>query len=302
MKQLLNGTNWYKGNLHLHTTRSDGHVSVEEACEIYQKAGYDFISVTDHRQPSKGGMYENMLLIPGAEWDLGNNIDFPVYHILSVGTESNLELLQYYEEKSLPVGNVVSPQDVIDRINAAGGIAILAHPAWSLMEPADLFEMTGIAAVEVYNSVSAAPWNVGRADSSHYFDLWASKGRLVNCVATDDSHWYTGEHTYSYTMVGADELTADALIEAINAGNAYASQGPLFFSIEYDEKHVHVKCSEDVVRAAVFSNLVWADKRVYDNPHGEFVYDIAEADRYVRIELIDSHGRRAWSRPFSVAE
>lgn len=302
MRQLLMGSQWYKGNLHMHTTRSDGRVCVEEAYEIYRKAGYDFISVTDHRQTSKGGMYHNMLLLPGAEWDFGNNTDFPVYHILAIGTEKDLGLLPYYEDQRLPIGNVVGPQDIVDRINAAGGIAILAHPSWSLMEPADMFGLTGIAAAEIYNSVSAAPWNAGRADSSHYFDLWASKGRLVNCVASDDSHWYTGEQAYSYTMVGADELTEEAVIDAIRSGNAYASQGPEFFRIEYDERQVCVKCSEDVVRAVVFSNSVWVNKRVYDNPNGEFVYDIAESDRYVRVELIDSHGLKAWSRPFRVTE
>ena len=93
----------------------------------------------------------------------------------------------------MPVGNVLTPQEIIDRINAAGGLAILAHPAWSLMEPGEMMDMKGIVAAEVYNSVSGAPWNANRADSSHYFDLWASKGKLVPCVASDDSHWYAGE-------------------------------------------------------------------------------------------------------------
>ena len=54
-KELLqNQNNWYKGNLHMHTTRSDGKVTPEEAKKIYYQAGYDFIALTDHRRPGMG--------------------------------------------------------------------------------------------------------------------------------------------------------------------------------------------------------------------------------------------------------
>lgn len=34
--------NWYKGNLHSHTIHSDGHLTPEEAVNIYKKHGYHF--------------------------------------------------------------------------------------------------------------------------------------------------------------------------------------------------------------------------------------------------------------------
>jgi len=34
---------WYKGNLHTHTTQSDGGLAPEEAADLYRKAGYDFL-------------------------------------------------------------------------------------------------------------------------------------------------------------------------------------------------------------------------------------------------------------------
>lgn len=39
---------WYKGNLHMHTFWSDGKAFPEEAIELYKKAGYNFISLSDH--------------------------------------------------------------------------------------------------------------------------------------------------------------------------------------------------------------------------------------------------------------
>ena len=292
--------NWYKGNLHMHTTLSDGKITPEEACDIYCGKGYDFIAMTDHRKPSGAGVYKNMLLIPGAEWDYGNGREYPVYHILAIGTESDMELPDFYKEGNLPVGNVLTPQNIIDRINAAGGLAILAHPAWSLMEPGEMLNMEGIVAAEVYNSVSGAPWNANRADSSHYFDLWASKGKLVPCVASDDSHWYAGEQTRAFTMVQAEELTVEGIMEALKNGRFYASCGPRFSQISYDEKQVVIECSEDVKRIIVYSNSVWVNQRVFDNPRGKAVYHIPDTDRYVRIELIDEDGQKAWRSPFRV--
>jgi hypothetical protein len=37
-----------KGNLHLHTTFSDGQLPMEEAVARYREMGYDFVAVTDH--------------------------------------------------------------------------------------------------------------------------------------------------------------------------------------------------------------------------------------------------------------
>lgn len=48
-------------------------------------------------------------------------------------------------------------------------------------------------------------------------------------MAADDAHQYTGDETKSYLMVQADELSRDAILEAIAQGRFYASQGPRFW-------------------------------------------------------------------------
>ena len=301
MKDLFTGTgNWYKGNLHMHTTISDGRITPEEAKEIYQKAGYDFIAITDHRKPGKSGTYKNMLLLSGAEWDYGNNKDYPVYHILAIGTENDLDLPRYYANGELPNGNTILPQEIINRINQSGGLAVLAHPSWSVMNPEELFSMEGIAGAEIFNSVSEAPWNANRADSSQYIDIWASKGRYIPCTAADDSHWYAGEQTKSYIMALAGELSEKSILEAIRSGNFYASQGPEFNRISYNKEQVVVQCSKDVERMIFYSNSVWTEGRVIERPDGKGIYRIADSDRYIRIELIDAQGKRAWCSPFPV--
>ena len=39
---------FFKGNIHTHSTRSDGGRVPEDVCKTYREAGYDFLALTDH--------------------------------------------------------------------------------------------------------------------------------------------------------------------------------------------------------------------------------------------------------------
>ncbi len=39
---------FYKGNLHSHSTNSEGTLPPKELARLYREAGYDFLAVTDH--------------------------------------------------------------------------------------------------------------------------------------------------------------------------------------------------------------------------------------------------------------
>ena len=45
---------WHRGNLHTHSTNSDGTKSPREVCAAYRRRGYDFISLTDHFKEEYG--------------------------------------------------------------------------------------------------------------------------------------------------------------------------------------------------------------------------------------------------------
>ena len=58
-----------RGNLHLHTTASDGDLSPQEAVDLYREHGYDFLAITDHGRlvPPSSLRAEGMTLLPGME-------------------------------------------------------------------------------------------------------------------------------------------------------------------------------------------------------------------------------------------
>jgi len=285
----------YKGNLHLHTTMSDGKKSIEEACEIYGEHGYDFMAITDHRKISTDtGMIGKVFAIRSAEFDF--YLAGQVVHIVAVGVDKSIM-------DRLPASSAaVGPQKVIDEIHIAGGLAILAHPAWSLNTPEVINGLRGLDGVEVYNTASGMPFNGDRADSSTILDVAFTQGRLLNLVASDDSHWYQGEHCKSYIKVAAEELTEESIKAAIKKGDFYASQGPEFHKIELDGKVLKVWCSP-VKYISIPSETPWVTGRTHAGEgltYAEFKLNENANLKFVRVMLVDEEGKRAWCNPINL--
>ena len=280
---------WLRGNLHMHTTRSDGRLSYEDAVARYEQAGYDFIAVTDHWVRSESGTTAGgMLLLSGCEYNIGETVQEGVYHIVGVGME-RAPALERTEK---------SPQRIIDEIRAAGGVAILAHPAWSLNSAEDVARLTGLCGTEIYNTTSAVPPNV-RPYSGLFVDQLASLGVLLPCMGADDAHRYVNDATVCSIMVHAREKSHEAIMEAIRAGDFYATMGPSV-ALTVEDGEAVVTCSP-AVQVEFHSDAVWNDKRV---TQGEGITTarcrLLPFETFVRAEVVDSEGRRAFSSPVRV--
>jgi len=288
------GRKWFKGNLHTHTTVSDGILSPEEVCKLYKSNGYDFISLTDHWKYGEQTVFEDMLVLSGCEYNLNNGVKKGFHHILGVGTEKFPE----------NISEASSPEEVIEAIHACGGLVIYGHPAWSLNTFDQLLQVKDADAVEIFNSVSDLPRNC-RPDSSLLLDIMAANGVFWNIIATDDAHFYEKADTCrSFVYVQAEECTREALLDAIKKGNCYASQGPILDATFADGK-LTVDCSS-VEQIVYFGDSPWSNHRsdVGENlTHGEYVphnRNEAYRDRFVRVEVQDNSGRKAWSQYFKV--
>ena len=49
MKLFSDSQPFYKANFHCHSTNSDGRLDPASVVTFYQNAGYDILSITDHR-------------------------------------------------------------------------------------------------------------------------------------------------------------------------------------------------------------------------------------------------------------
>ena len=279
------GNTRYKIGLHIHTTLSDGKVSPEEAARIYKEAGFDAIAITDHWKFHGADTLSGLPILSGCEYNLGaSDTSVDVMHIVGVGMETAPQLTK----------DTASRQDVIDAINANGGIAILAHPAWSLNTPEHALALSGFAATEIYNTVSNVNQS-SRPYSGYFVDLLANKGTAYPLIATDDTHYYNGEdNTKSYIMVKAESLTRENILNAVRNGDFYATQGPELH-IHREEDKLIADCSPCVM-IDFLSNAAWGPDRITRGEnltHAE--YKIKPHDKWVRVEVHDENGNYAWS-------
>jgi hypothetical protein len=279
----LLGNKRCKVNLHMHTSLSDGCLSPVDAARRYLENGYDAIALTDHWFYGHGGEMAGMTILPGVEYNVGGNDGAgAVFHIVGVGMK-----------REPTVSRHSSAQQLIDAIRAAGGIAILAHPAWSLNTPEMILPLSHVDATEIYNSVSDFGQS-RRADSSLIVDMLACRGRFYPLVAADDTHYYEeGEACFSYIMVRAEEPSAQALLRAIRAGDFYATQGPEVHLFPEGDGYT-VRCSP-VSEIVFFSNLTWSP-RVFCGKELETAHYVPRAgERYLRVQVKDADGRLAWT-------
>lgn len=112
----VNGKYHYSGAIHMHTTESDGTVTLEELAAIGQQSGLDYMMVTDHmnlnnRTAGKEGWYGDTLVVIGYE----HNDVADIHHYLIFDSPG-----VYPRE--------MSPSEYVASAVKDGALGIIAHP------------------------------------------------------------------------------------------------------------------------------------------------------------------------------
>ena len=281
--------NWFKGNTHIHSIASDGGMSIPEIAELYSKAQYDFIFITDHWVSSDvNNIYKNLplLLIDGIEIDGMDNTD-AYFHVVCLGKTNGIIHADGLEKS-------------MQKAREQNAIVILAHPYWcgNSLEDANRWNFDG---VEIYNHV--CQWMNGKSDGCVHWDAMLKKNSGTLSFAADDAHLLPEHPGWNggWIVINAFELSKKSVLAAIKSGNFYSSCGPEFKSITYDNKVLHIECSP-----VKFIRLVGPEAR--GCPSGSFdgklltqiSMEIPEDWDHVYIELEDKEGKRAWSNTLFV--
>ena len=289
MKLFDENKRFYKGNLHTHTTCSDGKLTPDEVLQEYADHGYDFIALTDHWKVGSERRFKDMLVLPGVEYDF--TFDTQVLHLVSLLPDSRC---------ADGIVRSMSHAEIIERVNACGGLSIAAHPAWSLNTHDFLASLDGVDIAEVFNTLSDEPLNARRGNSAQILDVAAANGKLFLHVASDDSHFYVGEQCRSYIMLQADKLDVPDVLDALRAGRFYATQGPEFLDVEHCGNKLIVRTSP-VCICTFSSNKYWVEGRCRTGKDmTENIYEIQPGEKFIRCEIADEYGNRAWLSPISL--
>lgn len=291
-----------KANLHTHSTRSDGTFAPEEVIRLYSEAGYDVLSLTDHRTTQDISRYDsrNLLLIPGIEVHPGHDRhDRPKWHVVGINVPLGFK-------HTHPENEGMTVQQTIDALREAGALAFLAHPNWCGFSSADLLPLTGYSGIEVYNTECRG---IGRAYSIQTWDELLGEGRDVNAIAVDDMHG-PGSLFKGRTVICAEERTPESVLDALRKGNFYASQGPEFRRLSFENgifsaEFTPVENAHLVMTASRGKTAAQPDRDGPGTPLREvdrMEFDLNDIPKgtYFRCQIVDRHGRFAWSNPIRI--
>lgn len=216
----LFGTMPYRGDMHMHTTASDGLGTIAQLTSSYRQMGLDFICITDHHKyyPSVeaikmfDGVECGLTILPGEEV---HNCDMGYIHIINLGGKYSVNELVEADYKNLcatlkkEAGKIkdlseidafdfVMRKWICDEIRKSGGKAIFPHPFWTIRDEYhsetdfsvytlkqgiyDIFEVFG-GCTPRENRLQAALWQELRL-----------KGLDIPIVGSTDTHDYIKEN------------------------------------------------------------------------------------------------------------
>ncbi|MCC6444581.1 MAG: CehA/McbA family metallohydrolase [Armatimonadetes bacterium] len=269
--------NWYKGNLHTHTTLSDGELSPEATIQEYEQKGYDFLALSDHdlRTPAERYREKTGMVLLGATEVSGGA------HILCVAIAEDPPF-------------ETDRQKVIAWAARQHGISILNHPNWGhnfLHWTQEQIEtLTGYAGIEIYNGV------IERLEgSSLALDRWdrlLSAGKRAWGYANDDAH-LRRDMARGWNVVQATAKDPTAIFEALRDGRFYASTGVIIDRIEVGEDTVYV-AARNAQRIRFIGK--WGQELEYADS-AEAAYRVHGNESYVRAECLGMGGQAAWAQP-----
>lgn len=319
--------NFYKANLHCHTTCSDGKCTPEQIKQIYRDHGYSIVAFTDHDVLLAHDELRDETFLPlhGYEMEINEQKDGEyrfkkTCHICLIALEpDNLTQVCYHRTKYL-FGNAPSFRDQIrfdqslpdyERVYSSEGITEIIrtarkagffvtynHPEWSQESYPEYMGYHGMNAMEICNYGCLIE---GYDDyNPRVYDDMLRGGERIYCTATDDNH--NGrpvghpkcDSFGGFTVIKAESLDYRAVTAALEAGHFYASQGPEIRELYLEDGAVRIVCSP-----ARKISLHTANRRcgsvVAEEGKSltEATFPITPADGYFRLTVEDHRGKPA---------
>ncbi|MBE6647844.1 MAG: PHP domain-containing protein [Ruminococcaceae bacterium] len=322
--------NYYKANLHAHSTVSDGAYTPAELKELYKSHGYSILALTDHELLVDHSDLddEDFLTLTSLEYAFIENK--PYSHARTI--ELNMFARDQHNETQVcfdpayvfhgekwrvpdvkRVGDIYkrsykveSIQQVIDEARANGFLVSLNHPGYSMETPEFFGALDGLFAMEIYNHISFIGSGVYDYNPAMYDDM-LRRGKRLYCIAADDCHggWRDEspkcDRYGGFVMIKADELEYSKIISALENGDFYASPGPLIEELYVEDGVAHIRTS--AAKYIAMNTCTRPFGGIAAAGEGEYIFEATfklPASGYFRFDVIDERGRHANTRAYFV--
>ena len=283
---------FYRGNLHMHSTRSDGRLTPEALVDVYRQAGYDFVALTDHFMASydwpvtdtRSFRSEGFTTLLAAELHTGKTNVGETWHLKAIGLPLDFP----------PPSSSETASELARRAAGEGAFIGIVHPSWYGLTAEDARTIEVAHAVEIYNHGSYL--EVDRGSDWPFLDRLLNDGWRLTGYASDDAHFWIDDAFGGWVYVKSNALEPEHLLDALKAGRYYSSQGPLLHGIEVRDGQVVVHCSEASTIAVVGRGAKSESVRGCAMVEGMLPIERFQGG-YFRVTVMDAAGARAWSNP-----
>jgi hypothetical protein len=291
--QGLSGGRWLRGNLHAHTTRSDGSQSPQELIDAYAELGYGFLAISDHDLVASFGDYgrwdsRGLVLIPA------NEVTADGPHLLHVNG-SRTVAPDWRRQKAIDDANADNPG------GDGGSFVVVNHPNWG--QNCDhcpmslLLAWSGFLGMEIFNGATNMTLGHGYATDKwdQVLPVALAAGRNVWGLAHDDTHG-AGDVGRGWLMAYVRGAGVAGVIEALRQGRFYASTGVAIDNLEVQGMRVRIEAREAqrIVAVTAYGRRL----KVVDGTALEMVVPAGEP--YVRFDCWGAGEKFAWTQPFAV--
>jgi len=298
---------WYKGNLHCHSTNSDGKSSPARVAAYFKSLGYNFLGISDHNQLTPLKEYgvifdDNFIGIPCCEYSGAKNC-----HVLAVNVKTTVKPLDremgtWEKHKIL--------QDGINKTHKAKGIPILCHPSWEWTYTEE--EVQRLKNCRLFEICNASPdCNSipipGYSPNEYIWDKLLSANHRYMGIASDDAHFYyrlfhprMSVGGKGWIMVRAEKLTKSAILNAIFKGDFYATTGIIL------KEYIVLKNKIEIViqrkgREKVSFEFIGNKGKVLKQVIGKTAeYNFTGKEKYIRVRMASTGGPWAWTQPIFI--
>lgn len=315
--------NWYKGNLHSHSTISDGLLSPAESVALYKSKGYHFLCLSEHDIYTDHCAAFNdsqFIMLPCIEYSAilytdatrSKHSRLKIHHIHGILGTTQMQqdapsgLFTHMQhvppliyEKTWPGAWVA--QEMTDMLRRHGCITTYNHPVWSRVSEDEFCNTDGLFALEIFNFNTVQEAGTGYNVSS--WDNMLRAGKQINAFASDDNHneGLFEDSCGGWVCVQAPALTHDAIITALLHGNYYSSSGPDIFDWGIRDGLAYVDCSAVNRVNFVSGNYINDGMTILGTPFENSLtraeHRLKGHETYLRIECVDKYGRTAWTNP-----
>lgn len=300
------GTRWFKGNTHAHTTESDGDSPPEVVARWYREHGYDFLVLSDHNvltDPAAfGGLTDSTFILIAGEEVTSSFRSKPV-HVNGLGIPRVVDP----RTDSTLVGTI---QANVDAVREVEGVPHINHPnfGWAF-STAELAQVENDRLLEIHNGHPSVhnEGGGGTPGMEAVWDALLTMGKRIYGIAVDDAHHFQGEFApdrsnpgRGWVVVRAHALDGEEILRNLEEGWFYASTGVVLDDVVVTPHRleVHIAPRGNFRYTTTF---IGAGGRVLARTGAvPAVYELRGAETWVRAKVVDSGGWAAWVQPVFV--